>query len=63
VLSVRAVRLAAGQAGGSSGARTRTSFPMAVAAQCVSLGTHGRSQAPLSGMLIVQSHCNAFRLG
>jgi hypothetical protein len=24
---------------------------------------HGRSQAPLSGMLIVQSHCNAFGLG
>ena len=34
---------------------------MAVTAQCVSLGTqHGRSQAPLSGLLIVQSHCNAF---
>ena len=59
---VRAVRLAAGQAEGSSGALTRT-YRMSVAAQCVSLGPHGRSQAPLCGRLIVQSHCNAFGLG
>ena len=51
--SVRAVRLAAWQAEGSSGALTRT-YRMSVAAQCVSLGPHRRSQAPLSGMLIVQ---------
>ena len=60
--SVRAVRLAAWQAEGSSGALTRT-YRMSVAAQCASLGPHGRSQAPLCGRLIVQSHCNAFGLG
>ena len=51
--SVRAVRLAAGQAEGSSGALTRT-YRMSVAAQCVSLGPHGRSQAPLCGAKATQ---------